>query len=77
MERPKIPTVKDPTDPEKLYFRLMYHEFFFGPFDSKDAVSKALAELDAWDEMWDYDCFCIIRGLSQLPEDYVFGFPFE
>ena len=76
MDRPKIPTVKDPTESDKLYFRLMFHEFFFGPFDSKKDVSMALAELDAWDEMWDYDGFCIIRGLSPLPKDYVFGFPF-
>jgi len=76
MNKPKIPTVKYPTKSDNLYFRLMYHEFFFGPFDSKEDVSKALAELDAWDEMWDYDGFFIIRGLSPLPDDYVAGFTF-
>lgn len=75
MEYHKLPTVKDPTDPNKIYFRLMYREFFYGPFDTKEEVSKAMAILDTWDKMWDYDGFCIIRGLSPLPDDYVFGFP--
>jgi len=74
--KPKIPTVKNPVCPDKFYFRLMYHEFFFGPFNTKDDVSKALADLDTWNEMWDYDSFCIIRGMSPLPDDFVFGFPF-
>ena len=76
MEKPQIPTTKEPTESDKFYFRLMYHEFFFGPFDTEDDVSQALVKLDAWDPMWDYDCFCIMHGESPLPKDFVFGFPF-
>ena len=75
MKSLKIPMVENPDDPSKIYFRLMYRTFFFGPFDTKADVSKAMAKLDKWDSAWDYDCYTIIRGMFPLPEDYVTGFP--
>ena len=73
-DRPQLPTVRDPTLPDKLYFRLMYREFFWGPFDDEAAVASAMRQLDGWDPTWDYDLFCVIYGADPLPTDYVFGF---
>ena len=56
--------------------RLMYREFFFGPFGTEDELTAAILSLDEWDAMWDYDCFCIIHGANPLPADFVYGFPF-
>lgn len=73
---PSIPTTKNPNDPNQFYMRLMYHEFFFGPFATEDDLVAAIQELDGWDKMWDYDGFCIIRGANPLPKSFVTGFPF-
>ncbi len=74
--KPELPRTVEPTEKDKFYFRVTYSTFFFGPFDTENDVAIALKALDAWDEMWDYDSFCIIHGVSPLPEDFVFGFPF-
>lgn len=74
--RPAIPTTTTPDDPSSLYLRLMYHTFFYGPFKSEEDVLAAVKALDEWDDMWDYDCFCIVHGANPLPSDFVFGFPF-
>ncbi len=74
MDRPMLPTCKDPTDPQSLYFRVMYRTFFYGPFPNLDAVIAAVKSLDKWDEYWDYDCFAVMYGADPLPDDYVGGF---
>ena len=71
-----IQTCENPTDPEQLYVRCMFHTFFYGPFKDEEAVVQALKTLDKADEYWDYDCFCIVYGANPLPKDYVGGFPF-
>ena len=70
-------TVRHPTDPGKLYFRCMFHTFFWGPFDDEQAVVDAMAALDATDPMWDDNPWTLVRGMNPLPTDYVYGFPHE
>lgn len=70
-----LPTCRHPEDPTKYYFRVMYREWFFGPFDSPIAVGEAMKKLDDEDFMWDYDCVATLRGANPLPSDYVGGFP--
>jgi hypothetical protein len=69
-----ICTCEDPTLPECIYMRTMYHEFFWGPFKDKEEVVDAINTLDEADDYWDYDPFCIIYGSNPLPKDYDFGF---
>lgn len=56
------PTVSWPTDPAKFYIHVMFHTFFYGPYDSLDAVSAAKKRLDAADEYWNYDCDAVVSG---------------
>jgi hypothetical protein len=65
-----------PDQPDKIYVRVLYHTFFYGPFSNEDEVIKALQFLDKTKPMWDYDSYCIVYGANPLPKDYVFGFPF-
>lgn len=67
-------TCRHPDQPDKFYFRIMYREWFFGPFDSEQEVIDAVITLDKFDSYWDYDCVTFIKGADPLPEDYVFGF---
>lgn len=69
-----IPTCSQPDEPTKLYMRVMYREWFYGPFYDEAAVIAAVQHLDKAD--WDYDCFCVVSGANPLPKDYVLGFPF-
>lgn len=71
-----VPVCADPVDPESLYMRNLYHEFFWGPFKDEQAVIDAVKVLDKADEYWDYDPFCVIHGASPLPDNYVTGFGF-
>ena len=73
---PCIPTTRTPNDPNKLYFFIMYQSFFFGPFATEEELVEAMKRLDAWDNMWDYDCFGIVYGANPLPKDLAFGLPF-
>ena len=70
-----VPICSKPNDPESLYFRCMFHTFFFGPFKSEEELVRALQALDKADPMWDYDCFCIHRG-DPNSTDWVSGLPF-
>ena len=70
-----VPTSSAPNDPAALYFRCMFHEFFYGPFKTEDELVAALKTLDAKDPMWDYDCFAIHRGDPDAT-DWVTGLPF-
>ena len=70
-----VKTCRHPDQPDKFYFRIMFREFFFGPFDSEEDVIAATITLDRFDEWWDYDAVTYIKGKNPLPEDYVFGFP--
>lgn len=72
----KIPTTQTPDNPNALYFRIMYREFFFGPFETEKQLVSALKQLDTDDPYWDYDCFCIHYGKNPLPDDFVRGFRF-
>jgi hypothetical protein len=69
-----IPTTTEPNRPECLYMRNMFHEFFWGPFETEDELEAAVAKLDVADPYWDYEAFCIIHGANPLPKDFVFGF---
>lgn len=69
-----IPTTNEPSDSTCIYMRNMYHEFFWGPFNTENACSEAIAALDKADSDWDYDPFCMIYGANPLPKDFVFGF---
>ena len=71
-----IPTTNKPDDPNKIYMRNLYHEFFWGGFDNEEEVVKAINHLDKVDPNWNYNSFCLIYGASPLPDDFVFGFPF-
>jgi hypothetical protein len=73
--KPSVPTCQHPDQPDRIYMRLMYHTFFFGPFKDEAEVIAAVKELNKQDSMWDYDCYCVIYGMNPLPKDYVFGFP--
>lgn len=75
-ERYGIPVCNEPRDPESLYMRNMYHEFFWGPFQTERDLTDAIKHLDEVEPYWDYDPFCIIYGADPLPKDYVGGFPF-
>lgn len=70
-----VPTSREPSDPNALYFRCMYHEFFYGPFQTEHELVEALRTLDKADPMWDYDCFAIFRG-DPNSTDWVGGLPF-
>lgn len=70
-----VPTSREPADPAALYFRCMFHEFFYGPFADEAALVAALRTLDRVDPMWDYDCFAIHRG-DPASKDWVTGLPF-
>lgn len=70
-----VPKCRDAKDANSLYFRCMFHEFFYGPFADEAAVSGAIAELDAAHPMWDYDCFAIHYGNPDA-KDYVNDFKF-
>ena len=63
-----IPTTRDANDPEALYFRLLYHEFWFGPFSNIVEVANALKKLDAHDPFWDYDGFGIHYGVVNMKD---------
>lgn len=69
-------TTRKPDQEGKLYMRIMFREFFFGPFADLAAVGNAMSELDAKDDCWDYDGVCVIYGKNPLPEDFVYGFDF-
>jgi hypothetical protein len=60
--RDRFPTCEWPDDPSKFYGHLMYHEWFFGPFDTL----RELADLDAArrqdDPSWGHDPFTVYRG---------------
>lgn len=71
-----LPTCADPVDANAFYVRVLYSTFFYGPFEDEGTLTAAINHLDATVEWWDYDCFAIMRGLTPLPTDYVFGFPF-
>lgn len=71
-----IPTTGCPNQPQSLYMRNLYHEFFWGPFADEVAVIAAVCALDKADSYWDYDPFCIHYGADPLPKDFVFGFSF-
>lgn len=71
-----IQTVRKPTDPNSLYMRNLYHEYFWGPFSSEEELTRAVIALDKIDPYWDYEPFCIIYGADPLPCDFVNGFPF-
>jgi hypothetical protein len=62
------PTVSWPTDPEKFYIYCMYHEFFWGPYDSLDAVNAARKRMTAIDDYWNYDPDAVVKGDSS-PEE--------
>lgn len=70
-----VPTCKEPRDPASLYLRIMYREWFMGPFTEAEATA-AVNHLDQTDPMWDYDCWTIHYGAEPLPEDFVGGFPY-
>ena len=70
------PTCIDPVNPECFYMRNLFHEYFWGPFETEQAVIDAIDRNDTADPYWDYNPFCIIKGLYPLPKDYVYGFPF-
>lgn len=65
-----VPTCREPIDPNAFYMRILYRDFFFGPFQNEQEVTNAINVLDAADPYWDYDCFCIIKGSDPLPETY-------
>lgn len=71
-----IQTTSVPNQPQCLYMRNPYHEFFWGPFADEGELIKAVIALDKADPYWDYDPFCIIYGADPLPTDFVFGFRF-
>ena len=70
-----VPTCREPADPEALYFRCMFHTFFYGPFQTEAELVEALRTLDRVDPMWDYDCFAIHKG-DPTSRDWVNGLPF-
>ena len=70
-----VPTCLRPDDPNALYFRCMFHEFFYGPFKTEAELVAALRMLDQADPMWDYDCFAIYYG-DPKATDWVSGLPF-
>lgn len=70
-----VPTSSKPDDPDGLYFRCMYHTFFYGPFKTEAELVEALRTLDKADPMWDYDPFCIHKG-DPTSTDWVGGLPF-
>ena len=69
-----VQTCSKPTDPQALYMRNMYHEYFWGPFKTEQEIIDAIIKLDQIDPYWDYDPFCIVYGADPLPKDFVFGF---
>ena len=76
-ERDGLPATSDPDDPTALYVRLMYHEWFFGPFKDEAAVTAAINQLDRTAVWWDYDCWTLHYGANPLPKDFVHGFGYE
>lgn len=56
------PTVSWPTDPAKYYIHCMFHEFFWGPYNSPDEVRAAAKRMTARDEYWNYDPATVVRG---------------
>ncbi len=70
-----IPTSIAPDNPDMLYFRCMFHTFFYGPFATEADVTEALRTLDRADPMWDYDCFAIHRG-DPDSTNWASGLPF-
>lgn len=71
-----VQVCKHPTKPNMLYIRVMYHEWFWGPFKTEQDVLDAMIKLDEKDPYWDYDCFSIHYGADPLPDNYVTGFNF-
>lgn len=63
-----VPTTNNPDDQSRLYFRCLYHEFWWGPFSSEEEVAAAMRTLDAADPMWDYDCFTIHYGVRDMKD---------
>lgn len=63
------PTVLWPSNPEKFYIYVLFHEFFYGPYDSLEAVDQAKARLTAMDEYWNYDCEATVRGDITPPKE--------
>ena len=76
MKKHNLPICIEPKDPNSIYMRNMYHEFFWGPFKDEQEVISAIHALDNADPYWDYDPFCLIYGADPLPENFVSGFSF-
>ena len=71
-----IQTTGTPDNPDCLYMRNLYHEFFWGPFADEAELTTAVLALDKADPYWDYYPFCITYGANPLPDDFVLGFRF-
>jgi hypothetical protein len=56
------PTVSWPTDPAKFYIHCIFHEFFWGPYDSLESVREAMTRMTAIDNYWDYDPAAVVKG---------------
>jgi len=40
----------------------MFHEFFWGPYDSLEAVETARERMTKIDDYWNYDPDAVVRG---------------
>jgi len=70
-------TTTEAINPDKMYLRLMYHEFFW-EFDTVKEIKTFVKYMDEKDAMWDYDCFGIHKGDPRWGIDKDFGcFDFE
>lgn len=70
-----VPVCQHPTEPKSLYIRIMFRDWFLGPFTEEEATA-AVNRLDQIDPYWDYDCWTIHFGADPLPKDYVGGFEY-
>jgi len=70
-----LPTTYRPTDPNALYMRLGFRQWFWGPFQNENDLIAAILLMDENEPYWDYDSFTVAYGADPLPEDFVHGFP--
>lgn len=64
--------VSEPTIEGKYYLRLMYHTFWWGPFNSAKEVGEFCKAMDEKDPYWCYDTFTVdvVRdGKREWPGD--------
>lgn len=51
-----------PDDPTKYYIGRMFHDFYWGPYDSLDQARIARIRMTILDPLWNYDPDGIVLG---------------